>query len=931
MTGEDCWRPKPVPWPDEWGVMVEDIRAAGVGLFWELFSGSGELTKSFCEAGWTCGPPLDAALCSSFNLLNPLFLSVCVGVILEGRILLVSLDPPRGPQPLASAICDASTAIAKAAVRSGNHAIRFSPTAVNSGSLLGLSPTLPYSAQLDTCRFGTPWLRRVTACSSFVGVETLACSCRHDHAHSEPKLSYLTHCFWPGLADAVSGLFAPLFGMDAKSKAAHLAGWTAASSEGSVLSTLDAIGFRPSGRRARSTVAATVSACRQPAKRLAPTLIPEGIGPVAHLSVALSTQHPFLRRAEMDRHIESALVAQHDSSGDLISHRSMVCDILDDLKTSVVMEWETWLPFVHEDIREIVGRRLVPFCREISFVVQWCDPPLWSDFVQGLPMAGWACPSLALPAKLTIPIAGGESVDAVADGHNRRIFNSVRSSGDPKLDEASWSKSAAEFSLKTLLGPFDLAELPHNVRLLPRRPIWECHGGKVEPSCRNIDDCLVGEQNASVGLVSVHRPCTIDTLVAGGRRVAERFPLEKLSGFTSDFGGAYRQVPASARQKHLFGVTLWNPIEAKTVVGLAVAQLFGSRSSPLNFSRFPDWCSFVCSRLFLLGLWQCIDDLIAIERQVTAPSGREAWLVLAACCGWDVPLKKSPVPLQCFRALGIFLNLKPLPAAHATIVVCERRIEGLIDTLRGIGESQSLTSGAASSLVGKLMFATVAFAGQYGRAMLKAFRRRCYERRSNLNPQLLASVDWWIRSLGIAPSRPIPWSLDSRHTVVTYSDGEGSGGIGVAIWSSKLSSPEAGRMMVPADVRKLWSSSLSSSPELYDIQEVEAVGPLVALSTWPHVLRNSVWMHYIDNNGALSSLVKGGSSVLGTDTIVGYTWHLAAKCDALPWFDRVDTKSNPVDGLSRGDVEGPWSLVKLVFPGASLSQQLRRSRRFTPS
>ena len=94
-------------------------------------------------------------------------------------------------------------------------------------------------------------------------------------------------------------------------------------------------------------------------------------------------------------------------------------------------------------------------------------------------MAGWACPSLALPAKLTLQVAGGESVEIVPDGHNRRIFNSVKSSGDPKLDDASWSKSAAEFSLKTLSGPFDWAELPHDVRLLPRRSTWEGHGGKV--------------------------------------------------------------------------------------------------------------------------------------------------------------------------------------------------------------------------------------------------------------------------------------------------------------------------------------------------------------------------------------------------------------------------------------------------------------------
>jgi hypothetical protein len=36
------------------------------------------------------------------------------------------------------------------------------------------------------------------------------------------------------------------------------------------------------------------------------------------------------------------------------------------------------------------------------------------------------------------------------------------------------------------------------------------------------------------------------------------------------------------------------------------------------------------------------------------------------------------------------------------------------------------------------------------------------------------------------------------------------------------------------------------------------------------------------------------------------SWHMVGKLGACPWFDRVDTKSNPVDGLSRGDLQGPW-------------------------
>ena len=52
---------------------------------------------------------------------------------------------------------------------------------------------------------------------------------------------------------------------------------------------------------------------------------------------------------------------------------------------------------------------------------------------------------------------------------------------------------------------------------------------------------------------------------------------------------------------------------------------------------------------------------------------------------------------------------------------------------------------------------------------------------------------------------------------------------------------------------------------------------------------------------------------------MGLTWATIAKINACPWFDRVETKFNPVDGLSRGDLSGDWDVVTLVFPGLELS------------
>ena len=131
----------------------------------------------------------------------------------------------------------------------------------------------------------------------------------------------------------------------------------------------------------------------------------------------------------------------------------------------------------------------------------------------------------------------------------------------------------------------------------------------------------------------------------------------------------------------------------------------------------------------------------------------------------------------------------------------------------------------------------------------------------------------------------------------------------------------AGFLEVPREVRELWASQkahaashASAEVDFKDIIEIEAVGPLVMLYSWPWLFRNALWIHFIDNNSALGSLVKGSASVLQQEVIVGHTWSLIAELRTLAWFDRVDTDSNPVDGLSRKDFSGIWNWQPITFP-----------------
>lgn len=109
-----------------------------------------------------------------------------------------------------------------------------------------------------------------------------------------------------------------------------------------------------------------------------------------------------------------------------------------------------------------------------------------------------------------------------------------------------------------------------------------------------------------------------------------------------------------------------------------------------------------------------------------------------------------------------------------------------------------------------------------------------------------------------------------------------------------------------------------------DIFLIEAVGPLLLLVAFPRLMRNAMWIHYVDNTSAEAVLVKGSSSLSAADHVVGLTWELCAQRSLIPYFDRVESKSNPVDALSRGHCVGPWRHVeKIPFPAEMLENLAR--------
>ena len=93
--------------------------------------------------------------------------------------------------------------------------------------------------------------------------------------------------------------------------------------------------------------------------------------------------------------------------------------------------------------------------------------------------------------------------------------------------------------------------------------------------------------------------------------------------------------------------------------------------------------------------------------------------------------------------------------------------------------------------------------------------------RSNLNPQIQAACEFWLRSLATARPREVPVNPHFLPSAISYSDGEReSAGVGVALW---LPDGEVlgGYTGVPAVMRRMWSQRVPLA-DVRDIFQIEA-------------------------------------------------------------------------------------------------------------
>ena len=108
---------------------------------------------------------------------------------------------------------------------------------------------------------------------------------------------------------------------------------------------------------------------------------------------------------------------------------------------------------------------------------------------------------------------------------------------------------------------------------------------------------------------------------------------------------------------------------------------------------------------------------------------------------------------------------------------------------------------------------------------------------------------------------------------------------------------------------------MGGSAQEQQINEAEAVGALILITTAKDLLKGADLSLYIDNTGAQGALIKGFSTSKFMTGISAEFWDVAIKNDIAVWIGRVASDDNIADPPSRGDISFLEQLgAKRLYP-----------------
>eukprot|EP00435_Cladocopium_sp_Y103_P071551 s117_g37.t2 len=534
--------------------------------------------------------------------------------------------------------------------------------------------------------------------------------------------------------------------------------------------------------------------------------------------------------------------------------------------------------------QKVAAAKKPGFVAVMTVLLRWPDQQQAIHLLQGYPIVGDIAPTGVFRAVAPQP---ADTFDEWVDGASAAI-DAILRSRPPRFHEESDPGRAGQ-------GPLE--------RFLIQQP-----DGKH----RVIDNCRKTAHNANTAMWETIHTVNIDFVASVSADLCRKLHVTepalddaqwewlRLRIGTDDLPDAYRGLPVAAHHQR-FSVVAIYVADVGWRFTILWGLAFGLESAVVAFKRFPQLGIAIARRCVVALTAAYFDHELAVEMVADAdPSQvglRQVFNLLGA----------PPQPSKGFLAaanrhyLGTSLHLGDF--MEQGFVRVQPKFLTTMKVLTKIVADNALSRDAAGKLRGDLNWFFSMCMGHLRKLVGPVLTAHQSGTDAGLTPHDRLCLEAMRTAFRDAHPRDMFVLAKPRPVTRVYSDAsfeEGVLRLGWIVFPPE-GQPTGGSCCVPAEVISTWKQR---SQQIFPGETVAAlVPPLVH----PLLFADQDLVWFIDNTGAAASLIRGASAELDVLFIVQQVHLELHRLRARPWYEWIDSESNPSDGLSRLGVADPWT------------------------
>ncbi|KAF4682330.1 hypothetical protein FOZ60_010747 [Perkinsus olseni] len=238
-----------------------------------------------------------------------------------------------------------------------------------------------------------------------------------------------------------------------------------------------------------------------------------------------------------------------------------------------------------------------------------------------------------------------------------------------------------------------------------------------------------------------------------------------------DHQSAYRQCPINPDDYDVAVVGIYHPDRTDLVYYIHHSLPFGSKASCLHYTRVAKGICAILWYWLLLVILSYVDDFHGTAPQGLALQSYECFLEVNNIIGFYTKLAKNLEPAQRGKLLGLILSIMD---DHVELDLDPNRKDALLTEIHNTLQEGIMSPAQASSLAGKLNFASSAMFGKSGRSYLRVLYNWHYNTRTQAfkpHHQVARALQWFRWAITECPRRTIALG-QARKPFILYTDAE---------------------------------------------------------------------------------------------------------------------------------------------------------------